>query len=48
MGKVDFIDTIYGIYMPFGKSLLKGSIDALGHGGGSFAIAGGCGLQSYI
>jgi hypothetical protein len=28
MGKVDFMDTIYGIYMPFGKSLLKGSIGA--------------------
>jgi hypothetical protein len=28
MGKVDFMDTIYGIDMPFGKSLLKGSIVA--------------------
>ena len=40
MGKVDFMDTIYGIYMPFGKSLLKGSIGALGHGGGEFCNRG--------
>ena len=40
MGKVDFMDTIYCIYMPFGKSLLKGSIGALGHGGGEFCNRG--------
>ena len=40
MGKVDFMDTIYFIYMPFGKSLLKGSIGALGHGGGEFCNRG--------
>ena len=34
------MDTIYGIYRPFGKSLLKGSIGALGHGGGEFCNRG--------
>src|SRR5437899_9478154 len=40
MGKVDFMDTIYGIDVPFDKSLLKGFAGAVGHGGGEFSNRG--------